>query len=257
MKIFATSDLHMSEANSEQFNILKHKVETENPDVIVICGDIYDTCSVDPFSELSTLGKPVVFCLGNHEFAYQMCGEVIDKYACLQIKYMDKQVYCLDVLADGIIIDDVKFAGNVLWYDGSISERFDVQEKLKHIDENWLDNTIIGFDPIKENKNCVELIKRAMNGWNDKRSVLVTHTVPYWKLNQFSYDTPMSVYNIYSGMNDLFKTAEICPSVAFCGHTHRKSRVEYQNGSKSVYCINIGNDYFRYANHLEYEVFFL
>lgn len=257
MKIFATSDLHISEANSTQFSLLKYKVEKENPDVIVICGDIYDTRAVDPFSELATLGKPVVFCLGNHEFAYQIYGEVIDRYACLQMKYLDKQVYCLDVLPDGVEIDNVKFAGNVLWYDGSLSERPDVENKLKNIDKNWLDRTIERFDAKKENAECVNLIKRAMTGWNNKRSVLVTHTVPYWKLNQFSYDTPFSTYNIYSGMKDLFKTARITPAVAFCGHTHRKSRVEYRDSDKSVLCVNIGNDYFKYSNHFEYEVFFL
>jgi len=200
MKIFATSDLHISNPDSEQFSILKYKVEKEDPDIVVICGDIYDTLDVDPFSELATLGKPVVFCLGNHEFAYQKYGDVINRYACLQMQHLDEKVYCLDVLADGIEIDDVKFVGNVLWYDGSLSERMDVKDKLKHIDKNWLDNTIIDFDAVKENKIGIDLIKRAMTGWNDKRSVLVTHTVPYWKLNQFSYETPMSVYNIYSGV---------------------------------------------------------
>jgi predicted phosphodiesterase len=251
MKILATADLHIGYGNSETIETLSKYVKKEQPDVVVIAGDVYDYRDVNPNYELSKIddGIQFVYCLGNHEFAYRSPEFVFNHY-----KYNDRfeNVHCLDIKGK-VNIDGVRFVGNVLWYDGSLSNRNDVNKKLNNIDESWLDSTIYDFFPVQENKKCIYQIKNNLENYNGK-SVLVTHTVPYWKLNQFNYDTPNGVYNIYSGVYDLFKNNDVNVDVAICGHTHRPVRVEYNQDNKYIRCYNIGNDYFSKTKELKYEI---
>ena len=254
MKILATSDLHIGYPSSQSLKLLTEYVKKEQPDVVVISGDIYDYRGVNPFYELSNLEMdndlPVVFCLGNHEFAWRDVEFTLNHY-----RFNGKHfpyVHCLDT--EGFVdIDGVRFVGNVLWYDGSLSDRGDKQEKLNHIDESWLDSTINDFNAVEENRKCVEQIKAGLKDYTGK-SVLVTHTVPYWKLNLFNFDMPCGVYNIYSGVKDLFKNDGINVDVAICGHTHRKTRLEYTEDGKYIRCYNIGNEYIEKSGQLLYEI---
>ena len=129
MKIFATSDLHIGYERSQTINILRDYVKKVNPDVVVISGDVYDYRGINPFYELTTLEVPVVFCLGNHEFAYRYVDMVHDHY---KFNSRFDNVYCLDTKGH-VDINGVRFVGNVLWYDGSLSNRNDVTEKLTRI----------------------------------------------------------------------------------------------------------------------------
>lgn len=248
MKIFATSDLHIGYERSQTINILRDYVKKVNPDVVVISGDVYDYRGINPFYELTTLEVPVVFCLGNHEFAYRYVDMVHDHY---KFNSRFDNVYCLDTKGH-VDINGVRFVGNVLWYDGSLSNRNDVTEKLKHIDKTWLDCTILDFDPMIENRNCINQIKEHLKDYTGK-SVLVTHTVPYWKLNLFNFEEPNGVYNIYSGVKDLFHNDDINVDVAICGHTHRRTNLEYNEDGKSIRCYNIGNEYFEKSGEVIYE----
>ena len=253
MKIFATSDLHIGRPYSKQLDMLEKLVDKEAPDVVVISGDVYDYRGVNPFYELSNLemdnNLPVVFCLGNHEFAERGINNTLSYYHLCS--HFDN-VKCLDIEGH-VDIGDVRFVGNVLWYDGSLSNRFDVQSKLQKIDETWLDCTIVDFKPKVVNANCIKQIKDSLAGYVGT-SVLVTHCVPYWKLTRWSFTSPDGVYNIYSGVKDLFHNNDVNVDVAVCGHTHRKEKLEYTQDGKYIRCYNIGNDYFRYSDVLEYEV---
>ena len=211
--------------------------------------DVYDYRGVNPFEELARLPVPVVFCLGNHEFAERSIGNTFAYYHLCS--HFDN-VKCLDI-EGRVDIGDVRFVGNVLWYDGSLSDRWDVQSKLQKIDDTWLDCTIVDFDAKKANENCIKQIKDGLAGYSGK-SVLVTHCVPYWKLNRWSFTSPDGVYNIYSGVKDLFHNNDVNVDVAVCGHTHRKEKLEYTKDGKHIRCYNIGNDYFRYSDIIEYEM---
>lgn len=251
MKILATADLHLGYARSQSIKLLEKIIYKEKPDVVAIAGDIYDYRGINPSYELHRLNEniPVVYCLGNHEFAHRSPEFVYEHY-CFNDRFHN--VHCLDI-DDFVDIEGVRFVGNVLWYDGSLSERMDVSQKLKNIDKTWLDSTIYDFDPVIENKKCIEKIKKSLNDWSGK-SVLITHTVPYWKLNQFSYDTPDGIYNIYSGVKDLFHNEDINVDVAICGHTHRPVRLLYEKDGKSIQCYNIGNEYFEISGEIKYEI---
>ena len=248
MKVLATADLHIDYSNSDQIRTLKKLVNREEPDAVLIAGDVYDCRTLNPYSDLRKISKDIdiIFCLGNHEFAFRSVNDTLNYY---KQEAKKSNVHCLDVCGY-VDVMGVRIVGNVLWYDGSLSERSDVQEKLKNIDDSWLDSTIKNFDPQTENAKCVQQIKTALNNYKGK-SILLTHMVPHHKLNTFCDMNPCSVYNIYSGMYNLFNTEEICVDVAICGHTHRPVTYYYANCTK---CTNIGNDYPFRQGGLVYDI---
>lgn len=236
MKILVFSDLHISRYGSPQFLQMKDNVDRQKPDLVLISGDVCESSVFNPFynpfEELETLNVPVVFCLGNHEFAYQKVDDVVKRYSMLQSRA--KNVFCLDVI-DRFEFKDVCVVGNVLWYDGSLYHgKWDGK-----IVSNWLDSKIIGFDPRLENKRCVGEIEEALKGMEGKTRILLTHCVPDRLLNAFDVDTPFSVYNAYSGVDKLLDRLNV--DFAYCGHTHRPAECRINN----IQCFNVGNDILR------------
>ena len=248
IKILATADLHIDYSNSDQIRTLKKQVVREQPDVILIAGDVHDCRDLNPYKDLGRLSKdiPIIFCLGNHEFAYRSVEDTLSYYS-KTVK--PANVHCLDVCGY-VDVGDVRIVGNVLWYDGSLSNRADVDDYLKKVDDTWLDDTIRNFDPLKEHRKCVDQIKNALDGYKGK-SILLTHTVPHHALNRFCTINPSSVYNIYSGVYDLFKSESIDVNMAICGHTHKPATYYYNN---KIECTNIGNDYLFRNRELVYDL---
>lgn len=216
MKLLVFADLHIRGYGSLQIKWVKRAVDKHRPDVVLIAGDVCESQSLcvepyNPFIELEGLGVPTVFCLGNHEFAYRTTNETIKQYA--QWQGLAKNVWCLDVCCS-VEINGVLFVGNVLWYDGSLGRNWNGK-----IVQSWLDSSILCFDPIMENKICLDAIRQSLTGNEDKTRVLLTHCVPDCLLNWFSFNAPDSVYNAYSGIKHL--PDDIHVDYAYCGHTHR------------------------------------
>ena len=248
MKILFTSDLHFySDTLDGVLCALREKIAESNPDVLAISGDVSDIPSHNTYGFFSEFDLPVVFCLGNHEFAHSSIGDTLEKYRHdyeLCVAKGVKNVHCLDTEGH-FDAHGVRFYGNVLWYDGSLSNRMDTSRYMSHIYDGWLDSTIAGFDAVKEHQRCVEQIRHAQRYARGKKLVLVTHCVPHRKLNLFDVETPMSIPNCYSGVDNLFDTYNIHPDVALCGHTHRRVLYEHHmKDGREIRCYNSGNDYF-------------
>lgn len=258
MKILFTSDLHLHQlTKNEVMGTVAGKVKSEKPDVLVISGDVTDMPGVNVFRTLGELDVPVVFCLGNHEFAYRSVGNTIESMmldASNAAVEGISHVHCLDI-EDSVDIGGVRFYGNVLWYDGSLSNRMDTSKYMAHVWENWLDASIQGFDPIREHNACVESIVNVERMTENMPKVLVTHTVPHRRLNKFDVLTPMSIANCYSGVADLFDTRQVYPDYALCGHTHQRVTYEHHCANGHVVkCINSGNDYFWNTGDVIFDV---
>lgn len=236
MKILCLADLHISKPDGYFFgeHTVNNLIENQEPDAVVIAGDIFDYPVSDPYEELVKripTDNPIICCLGNHEFAYKTVAEVIDRYATL---YHPERynVHYLDVCCHREV-GDVNFVGNVLWYDGSLYPAGDMPDRVS---AHWLDSSIIDFNWKAENAACVEQIKKGL--LLGKTNILVTHCVPHGSLNMHPATSKM---NGYSGMSNLFSKLGGHPKIswAICGHTHRRARGEF-NG---VFCVNIGNEY--------------
>lgn len=259
MKILFTSDLHLNRmCFEEEMQALERGLADHNPDALVISGDVSDMPGRNTFLFFGKIDLPVVFCLGNHEFAGMTVGQTHEKYRSWKSEAAGKCVtnaHCLDI--DGHFdTQGVRFYGNVLWYDGTLYNGGPAKPLLDRIDTGWLDSTIVGFKPVEENARCVEQIKEAQRTAGRRRLVLVTHCVPLRKLNLFDEDTPLSIPNCYSGVHDLFQQG-VRPDVALCGHTHRRTQCEYHyrkyGVEKDIMCLNSGNDYFFHTGRLVFD----
>lgn len=258
MKALVLSDLHWNYHDiHDSYSILKlkrifHNFIKEDYDIVLISGDIFESSImkynnpfVNPYIILEEIfeNKKVIFCLGNHEFAFQDYYAVLDYYGK---KQLNNGIYCLDI-CDKIMIDNINFVGNVFWYDWSLNHNRLLMKG--EILNGWLDHTIINFDPIKYNEINKNSILQSLS--KENKNVLITHTVPHKDLNTFSIEEPYSAYNAYSGCDDFLKEIKDYPvEYAICGHTHRREIKEIYG----IKCINIGNDYFFHTNKIEYKV---
>ena len=253
MKALVLSDLHLPSNtlaakfyNDKTIRQFKEQIK-DDFDIVLISGDVVESSIIrssnNPLEYLYNIfNKPVIFCLGNHEFAYQDFNNVIKYWS----QWKHPHVHCLDV--DGSVqIENVNFVGNVFWYDFSLNKNPLVMQG--EILDGWLDATIENFDPIHENIKCQRQIVDNLS--KDMKNVLITHMVPHIELNWFSLEQPHSPYNAYSGNYDfLGELSEYNVEYAICGHTHKRICKEI-NGIK---CINIGNDYFFRTNKIEYMI---
>jgi predicted phosphodiesterase len=260
MKALILSDLHMKpEIFNSDFHMLKYKrilklnhITSDKYDIVLISGDVVESSiinntAINPLNTLYNLfEKPVIFCLGNHEFAFKKHSDVIDYWS----KWKHENIHCLDI--DGHVqIDNYNFVGNVLWYDWSLNNCY----QLMHgeILDGWLDATIKDFDPIKENLKCQEQIFNNLSYDKSINNILITHMVSHIDLNTFSYEQPNSPYNAYSGMKRFILDIQdkgVNLTHAICGHTHRREMKTIWN----IDCINIGNDYYHRTNNIAYYI---
>ena len=216
----------------------------EQPDVVVITGDIFESnYDTNPYEILNKIfqGRKVIFTLGNHEFFDRTVKNTLKKYE-KQYNPDKYDVHCLDIIHE-IDVDECHFFGNVLWYDGSMSTIYE-QNLESFADGRWADRLVKNLDFIKENKRCVELIK-AHQGEDWMTKILCTHTCPHNDLNLHRTKTS-SPFNAYSGMANLLK--DIDADYAICGHTHWRTIGKRLSGTQ---CINVGNEYYPpYAYYL-------
>lgn len=235
-------------------NILKH-----HPDIgcVLIAGDVFEDVfdlykvgrineTINPFVKLHDIFKdiPVVFCLGNHEFACSTIGFTHEAYNYSFNISPYKNITCLDNSGHKIIENEGKrylVVGNVLWYDGNCSDRQDREALYNNISSNWLDHTIAGFNAKEASSACVKQIKENLSEHDDcDVKILLTHCVPHRKLNLHDAN---SFANVYSGFGDLFNTQDISVDWAICGHTHKRVTAEIETPKGLCKCINVGQDY--------------
>lgn len=258
MKILILSDLHIPpEMITSLFKLEKYKrilqkqIHSEY-DMVLISGDVFEH-RVPKYQNVFELlyilfnGKPVVFCLGNHEFAYEKHQNVLKtyniQYQIFKEKEPNSNIICLDV--NGYYdFGNNRIVGNVFWYDWSLNHCRTLMKG--ELIEEWLDFSIEEFDPMKEHEKCREQILKNID--RTKNMILLTHTVPHKELNSFTKDDPISPFNAYSGVKDFLKEIKDQNfKFSICGHTHRREIKDIYG----IHCINIGNDYFFRNNKIK------
>ena len=258
MKILALADLHIqAKYLAESFYHKKQKrlfeMQFENllndVDLVIIAGDVVESSIIkyqcNPLEQLYKLfDKDIIFCLGNHEFAFQSYPKVIEYWS----QFKHEHIHCLDI-EGSVKYNNINFVGNVLWYDFTLNECR--QLMYGEIIDGWLDATIEDFKPLEECEKCKQQI--ANNLSKEHKNILLTHMVPHKLLNRFSLEQPTSPYNAYSGCNRFLNEcleSGFNIDYAICGHTHKKECVEIFDTK----CINIGNDYFHRSNQIKYFI---
>jgi len=247
VNIINFADLHIINESDDSLLRFKYILSNKSFDVVVIAGDVCDNKNINIYELLGYItDKPIIFCLGNHEFSYRSVETTLNTYR--QLYNPQKwNVHCLDI-CNHYDVDNVRFIGNVLWYDGSMKDM--KNQSNKFILPSWLDSKIENFDFKNENQNCIKQIKNNFNP--NMINYLVTHCVPDISLNVHS-EYP-SYYNMYSGVDHLlnkFENENIHFNYSISGHTHRFANKEINN----TFCVNIGNDYALNSNEMKYFIF--
>ena len=98
MRIAAFADLHCGFGDFRAMNRAQEIAIQFGADVVVIAGDVTEADVQDPFYHLTGFKKPVVYCMGNHEFAGKTVNQKITEIKELQERYDGYNIYCLDVL---------------------------------------------------------------------------------------------------------------------------------------------------------------
>ena len=240
MKILILSDLHIENHYTLGYVLcyINDNINPEDYDTVVISGDIFESSyQKDYYKALHEMfnGKPVICCLGNHEFFHRDHNKVIEHYRELYNpeKY---DVHYLDVV-DSVTIDEVNFVGNFLGYDGSLGFKDQVMEDWAKF--GWMDYTIKSF----YNKGYLNFYnenrEKILNSIEENCSpilVMVTHTVPHADLNL--HMSKESSLNAYSGVDNFLKDCDVDYSI--CGHTHLKV---IGKTIEDIDCVNVGSDY--------------
>ena len=258
MKFLCLSDLHYT-YTWDQFgyvDLLKNLIEKENPDYILIAGDIVESSIIKHANIYKVIREnifrgfdmPIIFCLGNHEFANNSSENVFKRLN--YYKNNNFNCYCLDTCNYFDIPNtDYRVIGNVLWYDNSLKSNINSIDDV--IDNSWLDSSINKFIPSIECNKCKKQILNNIK--KNKKHILLTHCVPHKGLNWFTENMPNSIYNQYSGCADfLNELKDKNIEWSFCGHTHKRMMEVYHN---IINCVNIGNDYIFKTNEFKYFSF--
>ena len=238
MKILCLSDIHLLDLRDcIKTEWLKEDLQKLEYDVVVITGDIVESIStLDPYKTLSHFfpNKPVICTLGNHEFPHKRVKQVLERYAKLY-KPGFYNVHYLDIIGH-YDIGDVRFLGNVLWYDGSM-KTVNNQNVRSFAGWKWLDALILDFDFVEECEKCKKQI--AENYDTSKTNILCVHTCPDYRLNVWWEEEPKSEFNAYSGVKNFLLDSNLDFEYVLCGHTHRRICKEIN----IFKCVNVGNDY--------------
>ena len=246
MKILCLSDLHINNSKDRKKKLRWiASIIDDSVDIVVISGDIFEYTyqyNINPYQKLSEItDKPVICTLGNHEFVDNTIKDTLKFY---QDKYEPNKynVHYLDVCGH-YDINDFRFVGNWLCYDGSM-RCFESQNLYDWGNGNWLDRRIVDFDYEKEHDRCKKQI--LDNVCDDKQNILVTHCVPNVNLNGHPRT---SVLNAFGGVENFLKEYDFKYSIS--GHTHWKVVGLELEGCK---CVNVGNDYYEPFHHFLLEV---
>lgn len=127
-KIVFLSDLHLGAVRSEVFSRrIVEKIKTENPDIVLIGGDVFDGVKCHPLSLLEpfrSLRPPlgIYFISGNHEYIIEETETLFKEIETVGIKILRNSK---------VDIEGIQFAG-VDWKDARRAHDFaEILEKMK------------------------------------------------------------------------------------------------------------------------------
>jgi predicted phosphodiesterase len=222
MKIQLLSDLH------HEFSL--HAYQETDADVLVLAGDI-DT-GVNGITWAKTLGKPVIYVSGNHEFYRHEMTTMID---AMREEAQGSNVHFLET--DAVVIDGVRFLGTTLWTDFKLfGDR--LQNKALRIGGAALNDfrvirythkTFTAEDSLELNAASVHWLGEQLNGKHEGPTVVVTHHMPSEQCVSPRFKSDIVSSCFASNLDHLMGKAAL-----WCyGHTHDSGDVTI-NGTRIV-----------------------
>ncbi len=234
MRLQVFSDLHL------EFGLLE--LPESEADIIIAAGDV--ALGADGIQWLDTLGKPVVFVGGNHDYWYGDLRDRVLEFRAeshfTQVRYLENEVYEQD---------GVRFLGCTLWTDYHNQN----SQVMKMVEMAVNDFRHISFDQRAMKPEDLVGIHQASKAWLAKelakpyagKTVVVTHHAP----SSRSWFANINNDIRYAYCNDLEEwMGQFDIDLWVHGHVHKVS--DYRCGETRVICNPRG--YYNYQETLEF-----
>ncbi len=255
MKIIATSDIHYDLSLAEDLNheimLLLDSIKSENPDVLIIAGDMVGLGwrkLKDCLHLFAEVAPQRMVTFGNHEY-WSSDQNTYEHLEELETIIEESGFHLLD--KNPKIIGNTGFVGNCSWYDYSFAEEslFPAsyyERKTFHEHVVWNDALFVRLkksDPDYAHELVKKLEDDIRNIERDVETIVaVTHHIGFQEMiRQTKHRDVWNFTTAFMGTDKLGEMLLKYSKVKYhvCGHTHYPSKVE-KNGLVSI---NTGSSY--------------
>jgi len=275
MNILFTADLHLNiparspRTGRKAFDVFAEMMEVENPDAIVVAGDIgTPTQSARHLAALRNVvgERHLAISLGNHDFWLDSTGHArfscLDQVATRYWREPARDVGAVLLDLENAVLGDLAIVGGYGHFDLGLAEP-NLHVRGREITEDiYLSGGMNGlfWNDFRYIPNCGTRV-RAEAGEQaagiaarmdeaitaGKRVLMAVHTCPWRELNghplRGSEEDILSAYSGNSLLGKEIQKRAAAIDFLMCGHTHMPVRECKFHG---VTCLNVGADYGRF-----------
>ncbi len=241
-KIIWVTDIHLNFLDKKETEIFYEKINKENPDILLIGGDMGDSNNVKNYLEEMSckINSKIYFVLGNHDFYFGSISET--KKEIIELSKGIEKLKFLDVENPIDVTSKIGIIGQGGWADGRYGNYDSSHVKLndyKLIEE--LNNLSKEERLQKLNKLGDEaahsLENKLINAFKKYDKVFcLTHVPPFkescWHEGKISDDNFLPHFSSKAIGDVMIKVMESNPNsylVVLCGHTHGSGKVKILN----------------------------
>lgn len=243
MKLSWATDIHLNFVSDDEVRGFRREIARQSPQALLLGGDLAEAASLEKYLLLlgGTLGVPVYFVLGNHDFYGGRISNVRDQMRQLTRKDPARFGW---LPASGVVPLDDKCAlvGVDGWGDGRLGNYHGSKVELndwKQIDDlKFLDRTArlgklraLGDESAAQLK---KLLDEALAKY--PRVIVLTHVPPFkescWHEGKLSDDEWLPWFSCRATGDVLFAAADkhIDKKIdVYCGHTHGGGRAQIRS----------------------------
>jgi len=241
MKLWLISDVHLDSHpfNFELWKLLAQRAVLEEPDVLVVAGDVCESIQVlnEGLSEFSSVNALKIYIPGNHDLWCRLepeCDSLKKLEVVLPEAVQRAGWYWLP--NNPLVIDNYYIVGSPAWYDYSLMPKghpFQTEDfvQKKRGNRQWMDGVWCKFPQVApetvdfwlRDRFYLDLHKDLSQCPADKKILLFTHFPFYRELLNFTHkDWDFEYFGAFMGSSyyrSLLKEFSIY--LHGCGHLHR------------------------------------
>ncbi len=255
MKIAITSDIHYdlihTQSDMDDFIKFTGSLESKEPEVLIIAGDIVGlgwSKVEECLSQFEKICVERLMVFGNHDY-WSADRDTFKHLDILEGKIKNCGFHLLD--RNPKIINNIGFAGNCCWYDYSfantqLSANSSYEKKILNGQVTWNDALFVrlGKTDIEYTTELLQKLENDIMSIEDKVKLIfvVTHHIGFQEMILTKEnDTGWNFNNAFQGAKSLGEMLLKHPKIKchICGHTHSKSQIKICN----LLSLNPGSTY--------------
>lgn len=233
MRAVWATDIHLNFLNSEERGYFFSSILDQNPDVVLITGDIAEAPTLEPLllEMIQSIQRPLYFVLGNHDFYYSSIPQV--RTSLQQFCHAHKNLFYLS--GNGVVelTKTTALIGHDGWGDGRLGNY--VQSPVR-LSDNALIQELADLDYGKLIHKLRQLGEEAASAIHApfrealdsyQHIILLTHVPPFreacWYQGRIGGDDWLPFFTCKAVGDVLLEVLTDRPKnqvTVLCGHTH-------------------------------------